>query len=109
MAELGQSVKQGQQAIGTAMDPSHEAARTELPGQISLVMEERVGTLEGAAKIQGSDPGCGQHFRVAHLTLRIVPILECFQPTIAKAINEYNFGVHRGSLLVVVRLVSSQR
>ena len=47
--------------------------------------------------------GVGENFRVMHLTLTVFPMAECFQQIVTKAVHEYNLGVHRGSLPVVVQ------
>lgn len=89
-------MKQGQQQIGTAMDPAREPTRTELTWQVSLLMKKLLGTPEVAAKVEGRDQCRSQNFRVTHPTLRIFTVFECFQQIIAKAINEYNLDIHRG-------------
>ena len=103
MTQPGQAVTQGQHERGTAMDAPGEATRAEPARKISLFVQELVGTLEVAAKIQGGDQGYGQYLRVAHPALRVFPMLERLQQIITEAINEYNLGVHRGSSPVVVQ------
>jgi hypothetical protein len=102
MTQTGQAVKQGQHERGAAMDAPAEATRAEPARQVPLFVQELVGTLEVAAKVQGRDQGHRQNLRVAHPTLRVFPMLERLQQIITEAVNEYNLGVHRGSSPVIV-------
>ncbi|CDH43469.1 hypothetical protein BN874_1200005 [Candidatus Contendobacter odensis Run_B_J11] len=95
-------MKQRHQQIRTAMDPTHKATRTQLPGQVPLFMEELVSTFKVSAKVQRGHQGRRQNLRVADSTLRVFPMLERFQQIITEAVNEYNLEVHRGSSPVVV-------
>jgi hypothetical protein len=44
--------------------------------------------------VQRSNDGCGHHFRICPLGLRIISVMEGIQPIVTKALNCYNSGVH---------------
>jgi hypothetical protein len=70
------------------MDAPGEATRAEPARQVPLFVEELVGPLEVAAKVQGSDQGHRQNLRVARSTQRVFPMLERLQQISTEAIND---------------------
>jgi hypothetical protein len=102
MAPLGQAIEQGHQQWRTAMQAAVKTTGAEATDQVTLFMEEHIGTPEVSAKIKRGHQGDSQNFRIADLTLWVFIVLERLQEIITQAINEYNLQVHRGSSLRVV-------
>jgi len=91
---LGQPRKQGQEVLLDPVQPSIQPTATQHRRDVGLLLGQRSGAFDVAAKAACSHDGCRHHFGVTHLALAVFDVMHRFQQVVAQTVNGYDLGVH---------------
>src|ERR687898_425383 len=88
------------------MYPTIETALLQHIRNITMLLQKHSRLLQIASKIQGSHNRSSHDFCITHSPLSVFRMMKSFPNIIAKAINDYNLGVHGVSSLSLCGVVT---